>query len=132
MFSLHAIAPRLLRRYALLAVLTLAFNAVAPSLAQAFGTPAQGRLVEMCTGLGMQQVFIPAADDTSDPAKGLAFKHCPFCLGGEPLPPLPVVRPAPPGNLPATVAASIGERPPAAPSYRFCSPTPPRGPPLPA
>jgi hypothetical protein len=132
MILLPVLRRRTLRRQALLVVLVLVCNAVGPALgqsvAQAIGaTP--GRLVEMCTSLGMQQVFVPDGGGEADPARLLAFKHCPFCLGGEPLPPLPVVRQALPGGPAMEPPVHQPDRAAPAPSYRLCSPTPPRGPP---
>lgn len=83
---------RLHRRFVTwLALLTVAFGALAPAAAQAFTAGAQrNALVEVCISTGMVLMDIAAADGSTAPAdQADAGKHCPWCSlhSGVALPP---------------------------------------------
>lgn len=135
MNPLRAIAPRLLRRYLRLALVALLFNALAPALAQAWaaGETPSGRLVAMCTGMGLQQVLIQNSPEDVDsgktPGMELGAKHCPFCLGADPLPPLPTVRAEPAPRAPELLLGSRADPPTPSLVARRGATAAPRGPP---
>lgn len=76
---------RLMKRQTLqiwLAILTVLFAAVAPSISHALAAPAvsipSSLLMQICTVDGMVAVGVDAAEKSMDPVVH-AFEHCPYC-----------------------------------------------------
>lgn len=68
-----------LRRFALLALFAMVFNALAATVSYAMAAGKGLVVVEMCSSFGLKKVLISTTNgDTQHSAP--AAKHCPFCL----------------------------------------------------